>query len=280
MREQVRLWFYSMLFMSVVLEGRAPYERVLSYERVISETGEKFSKTGHMIRFDDAVAEIGADPDPLPLLPAAGRFGSALRLRRGRAGAAPARGVVEHRVVLRHVREHRPRRDGRAQHARRPAAPHRSLAARPHRPADRRRDRGDEARGHADDGARVRGVRRRGVELVRARQPPPLLASGGRPRQGRGALVVVRGVARGDVGAGADRAVRHRSALAAGDPQVLARRRRDARVGAPRALARDARRLARRRAARSDAMPCGPSSAPRCDCAKRRSSASASRCRR
>ena len=62
MREQVRLWYYSMLFMSVVLEGRAPYERVLSYERVISETGEKFSKTGHMIRFDEAVAEIGADP--------------------------------------------------------------------------------------------------------------------------------------------------------------------------------------------------------------------------
>ena len=29
---------------------------------MISETGEKFSKTGHMIRFDDAVAEIGADP--------------------------------------------------------------------------------------------------------------------------------------------------------------------------------------------------------------------------
>jgi isoleucyl-tRNA synthetase len=62
MREQVRLWYYSMLFMSVVLEGRAPYERTLSYERVISETGEKFSKTGHMIRFDDAVAQIGADP--------------------------------------------------------------------------------------------------------------------------------------------------------------------------------------------------------------------------
>jgi isoleucyl-tRNA synthetase len=62
MREQVRLWYYSMLFMSVVLVGRAPYERVLSYERVISETGEKFSKTGHMVRFDDAVAQIGADP--------------------------------------------------------------------------------------------------------------------------------------------------------------------------------------------------------------------------
>ncbi|MET1000618.1 MAG: isoleucine--tRNA ligase [Acidimicrobiia bacterium] len=62
MREQVRLWFYSMLFMSIVLEGRAPYQRVLSHERVISDTGEKFSKTGKMIRFDDAVAEIGADP--------------------------------------------------------------------------------------------------------------------------------------------------------------------------------------------------------------------------
>ena len=39
MREQVRLWFYSMLFMSVVLEDRAPYERVLSYNAVVAEDG-------------------------------------------------------------------------------------------------------------------------------------------------------------------------------------------------------------------------------------------------
>lgn len=61
MREQVRLWFYSMLFMSTVLEGRAPYERVLSYNSVIAEDGSKFSKTGFMIKFDDAAEKIGSD---------------------------------------------------------------------------------------------------------------------------------------------------------------------------------------------------------------------------
>ncbi|MCR4925779.1 MAG: isoleucine--tRNA ligase [Clostridiales bacterium] len=61
MREQVRLWFYSMLFMSVTLEGRAPYERVLSYNTVVSEDGSKFSKTGFMIKFDEAAEKIGAD---------------------------------------------------------------------------------------------------------------------------------------------------------------------------------------------------------------------------
>src|SRR5579871_3568382 len=62
MREQVRLWFYSMLFMSVTLEGRSPYQKVLSYESVVSEEGARFSKTGFMIQFDDAVNKVGADP--------------------------------------------------------------------------------------------------------------------------------------------------------------------------------------------------------------------------
>lgn len=61
MREQVRLWFYSMLFMSVTLEGVAPYERVLSYNTVVAEDGSKFSKTGFMIKFDEAAEKIGAD---------------------------------------------------------------------------------------------------------------------------------------------------------------------------------------------------------------------------
>ena len=61
MREQVRLWFYSMLFMSVVLEDCAPYKRVLSYNSVVAEDGSKFSKTGFMIRFDEAAEKIGAD---------------------------------------------------------------------------------------------------------------------------------------------------------------------------------------------------------------------------
>jgi len=67
MNEQVRLWFYSMLFMSVVLlddrlpEDRPPYQRVMCYAMVAKEDGGKFSKTGTMIQFDDAAEEIGSD---------------------------------------------------------------------------------------------------------------------------------------------------------------------------------------------------------------------------
>ncbi len=62
MREQVRLWFYSLLFMSVTLTGQAPYERVLAYNSVVAEDGTRFSKTGFMIKFDDAAEKLGADP--------------------------------------------------------------------------------------------------------------------------------------------------------------------------------------------------------------------------
>ncbi|MEI6285746.1 MAG: isoleucine--tRNA ligase [Bacillota bacterium] len=61
MREQVRLWFYSQLFMSVVLVGRAPYERVLAYNSVVAEDGSMFSKTGFMIQFSEAAEKIGVD---------------------------------------------------------------------------------------------------------------------------------------------------------------------------------------------------------------------------
>ena len=61
MKEQIRLWFYSLLFMSVVLEGKAPYESVLTYSAVIKEDGGKFSKSGYMIKFDEAAEKIGAD---------------------------------------------------------------------------------------------------------------------------------------------------------------------------------------------------------------------------
>lgn len=61
MQEQVRLWFYSQLFMSVTLTGRAPYERVLGYSSVVAEDGTHFSKTGFMIRFDEAADRLGAD---------------------------------------------------------------------------------------------------------------------------------------------------------------------------------------------------------------------------
>ena len=61
MKEQIRLWFYSLLFMSTVLEDVAPYEQVGTHGMVVNEDGKRFSKTGFMIRFDEAAEIIGAD---------------------------------------------------------------------------------------------------------------------------------------------------------------------------------------------------------------------------
>jgi isoleucyl-tRNA synthetase len=62
MREQIRLWFYSQLFMSVVLVGRAPFERVLGYEKMLDERGrEMHGSWGNMIDAEDAFARMGAD---------------------------------------------------------------------------------------------------------------------------------------------------------------------------------------------------------------------------
>ncbi|MBW3636556.1 MAG: isoleucine--tRNA ligase [Armatimonadetes bacterium] len=63
MREQVRLWFFSMLFMSVALEDRAPYQNAMVYETMLDENGEKISKTKkNGVPYDEAVATVGADP--------------------------------------------------------------------------------------------------------------------------------------------------------------------------------------------------------------------------
>ncbi len=62
MREQIRLWFYSMLFMSVALEDRSPYKRVLTYEKLMDETGRPMHKSlGNAIWFDEAAEKMGAD---------------------------------------------------------------------------------------------------------------------------------------------------------------------------------------------------------------------------
>jgi isoleucyl-tRNA synthetase len=61
-REQIRLWFYSMSFMAVTLEGRSPYRRVLAYERVRDETGREMHKsTGNAIEANEAIERMGAD---------------------------------------------------------------------------------------------------------------------------------------------------------------------------------------------------------------------------
>jgi len=62
MREQIRLWFYSQLLMSVVLTGRAPFRRVLGYEKMLDERGrEMHGSWGNMIDAEDAFGRMGAD---------------------------------------------------------------------------------------------------------------------------------------------------------------------------------------------------------------------------
>jgi len=62
MREQIRLWFYSQLFMSVALTGQAPFRHVLGYEKMLDENGrEMHGSWGNMIEAEDAFARMGAD---------------------------------------------------------------------------------------------------------------------------------------------------------------------------------------------------------------------------
>jgi isoleucyl-tRNA synthetase len=63
MREQIRLWFYSISFMAMTLVGRLPYERVLTYERLRDERGREMHKSwGNAIDAQEALDNIGADP--------------------------------------------------------------------------------------------------------------------------------------------------------------------------------------------------------------------------
>ncbi len=62
MREQIRLWFYSQLFMSVALVGRAPFRRVLGYEKMLDEHGrEMHGSWGNLIPAEEAFVRMGAD---------------------------------------------------------------------------------------------------------------------------------------------------------------------------------------------------------------------------
>jgi isoleucyl-tRNA synthetase len=62
MREQIRLWFYAISFMSVTFEGRSPYRSVLTYERLLDETGREMHRSwGNAILVDEALDAMGAD---------------------------------------------------------------------------------------------------------------------------------------------------------------------------------------------------------------------------
>jgi len=58
MKEQIRLWFYSQLFMSVVLEGKAPYKTLVGFSTMLNEEGKKVSKTDKNITTADKTADI------------------------------------------------------------------------------------------------------------------------------------------------------------------------------------------------------------------------------
>ena len=62
MKEQIRLWFYAVLFMSVVLVGKAPYKTVVGYSTMLGEDGKKQSKTDkNAMKLDAALESLGAD---------------------------------------------------------------------------------------------------------------------------------------------------------------------------------------------------------------------------
>ena len=138
MREQIRLWFYSQLFMSVALVGRAPFSAVLGYEKMLDEDGrEMHGSWGNLIEAEEAFERMGADvmrwqycaqpPDRNLLF----GYGPAHEIKRKLLTR------VELRLVPRHVRRHRALRAAlrrsRAGPDRCPAATARPLAASPAR---------------------------------------------------------------------------------------------------------------------------------------------------
>lgn len=62
MIEQVRLWFFSCLVMSVVLTGKAPYKRVVTHQYVKDENGNEFHKSGgNSLQAHIVADKVGAD---------------------------------------------------------------------------------------------------------------------------------------------------------------------------------------------------------------------------
>jgi isoleucyl-tRNA synthetase len=59
---QFRNWFYSMLVMSAVLEGREPFKVCFGFATLLDEKGDAMHKSkGNSIPFDEAAEKVGAD---------------------------------------------------------------------------------------------------------------------------------------------------------------------------------------------------------------------------
>lgn len=62
MIEQIKLWFYSLLVMSVVMVGKAPYEKIITYQYVRDENGNEFHKSGgNSLECDIVADQVGAE---------------------------------------------------------------------------------------------------------------------------------------------------------------------------------------------------------------------------
>ena len=235
--------------MSVALTGRAPFRKVLGYEKMLDEHGkEMHGSWGNMIDAEDAFARMGADvmrwqycsqpPDRNLLF----GFGPAQEIKRrlltlwNSAKFLGDYGAIESfQPVYADLAARRPRGG-------RPAAA-RPLARRAHGPARRRGRGGLRALAHGRRHPCLRRLRRRSLELVH----PPLAAAllGRRPHRAADALVRARAGAARDLSRDA---VPRRAPLAGARAR---RRRRGARVRVPGRLARGRARPTRRCSRRS-----------------------------
>lgn len=58
-KEQIRLWFYSLLVMSVALTGRAPYKKIVCTAMLLDRDGNKLSKSSpNNIPIDEAFEKL------------------------------------------------------------------------------------------------------------------------------------------------------------------------------------------------------------------------------
>ena len=175
MREQIRLWFYSQFFMSVVLVGTLA---VQARARLREDARRARPRDARLVgEHDQGRGRVRADGrgrDALAVLRAAARPQPALRLRAGARDPPQGAHVLELDEVPRRLRQHRRvlALVVAARAGRRPA-PTRPLARRADEAARRRSD--GRVRGDADRrrDSRLRVVRGRRLELVH----PPLAAA-------------------------------------------------------------------------------------------------------
>ena len=195
MREQIRLWFYSQLFMSVALTGRAPFTQGARLREDARRARPRDARlVGQHDRRRGRVRAHGRRRDALAVLRAAARPQPPLRLRAGAGDQAPAADALELGDVPRRLRR-RSSRSGPPTPTSSAAGPMPTLQPLDRWLVARTAQLVAEATGrlralaHGRRDARLRRVRRRPLELV---HPPLAAALLGRRRDGAAHALVRR----------------------------------------------------------------------------------------